>query len=126
MTEMRQAISFSFPGGIGQPMAEGGPRQGVRRRSDRIAFEPVPDDQRMLDRFVRLCEIPSPTGEERAVADAVLAELRDLGIDATEDSAAGPARAGAGNLIARVPGERDAWVMFACHLDTVPHDDPIE
>jgi tripeptide aminopeptidase len=80
----------------------------------------------MLDRFVRLCEIPSPTGEERPVADAVLAELRELGIDATEDSAAGPARAAAGNLIVRVPGERDAWVMFACHLDTVPHDGPIE
>ena len=36
------------------------------------------------------------------------------------------ARAGAGNLIARIPGERDAWVMFGCHLDTVPHDGPIE
>jgi tripeptide aminopeptidase len=80
----------------------------------------------MLDRFVRLCEIPSPSGEERAVADAVLAELRGLGIDVTEDGAAGPARAGAGNVIARLPGERDAAVMFACHLDTVPHDGPIE
>ena len=80
----------------------------------------------MLDRFVRLCEIPSPTGEERAVADAVLAELRDLGVEAAEDSAAGAARAAAGNLIARIPGERDAWVMFGCHLDTVPHDHPIE
>ncbi|OLE37429.1 MAG: hypothetical protein AUG48_04460 [Actinobacteria bacterium 13_1_20CM_3_68_9] len=80
----------------------------------------------MLDRFVRLCEIPSPTGAERAIADAVLAELRELGVEAAEDSAAGPARAGAGNLIARVPGERDVSVMFACHLDTVPHDGPVE
>jgi tripeptide aminopeptidase len=86
----------------------------------------VTDDQRMLDRFVRLCEISSPTGEERAVADAVLAELRELGVEVTEDGAAGPAEAGAGNLIARIPGERDAWAMFACHLDTVPHDGPIE
>jgi tripeptide aminopeptidase len=80
----------------------------------------------MLDRFVRLCEIPSPTGEERAVADAVLAELRDLGVEVAEDSAAGAARAAAGNLIARIHGESDAWVMFGCHLDTVPHDGPIE
>lgn len=86
----------------------------------------MPDDQRLLDRFVRLCEIPSPTGEERAVADAVLAELRDLGVQVVEDSAAAAARAGAGNLIARIPGERDEWVMFGCHLDTVPHDGPIE
>ena len=90
-----------------------------------IAFEPVSDDQRMLDRFVRLCEVPSPTGDERAVADAVLAELREL-VEVIEDRAAARARAGAGNLIARVPGERDGWVMFACHLDTVPHDGPIQ
>jgi tripeptide aminopeptidase len=80
----------------------------------------------MLDRFARLCEIPSPTGEERAVGDAVLTELRDLGVEVVEDSAAGPARAGAGNLIARLPGEREGAVMFASHLDTVPHDGPIE
>jgi tripeptide aminopeptidase len=80
----------------------------------------------MLDRFVRLCEIPSPTGSERAVADAVLAELRELGVEAGEDGAAGPARAGAGNLIARVPGSADRWVMFCAHLDTVPHEGPIE
>jgi tripeptide aminopeptidase len=86
----------------------------------------VSDDQKMLDRFVRLCEIPSPTGQERAVADAVVAELRDLDVEVIEDAAAGPARAGAGNLIARLPGRADGWVMFACHLDTVPHDGPIE
>jgi tripeptide aminopeptidase len=80
----------------------------------------------MLDRFVRLCEIASPTGDERAVADAVLAELRELGVEVEEDGAAGPARAGAGNLIARIPGKRDGWAMFCAHLDTVPHDGPIE
>jgi len=86
----------------------------------------VSDDQRMLDRFARLCEIASPTGQERAVADAVLAELRGLGLQVQEDRAAEPARAGAGNLIARVPGKRDDWVMFASHLDTVPQDGSIE
>ncbi|MEK6327542.1 MAG: M20/M25/M40 family metallo-hydrolase [Actinomycetota bacterium] len=86
----------------------------------------MPNDQRLLDRFVRLCEIPSPTGEERAVADAVLTELRGLGVEVAEDSAAAAARATAGNLIARIAGERDAWVMFGCHMDTVPHDGPIE
>jgi tripeptide aminopeptidase len=80
----------------------------------------------MLERFARLCEIPSPTGSERAVADAVLEELRGLGVEATEDGAARPARAGAGNLIARVPGEKEGWVMFCAHLDTVPHEGPVE
>jgi tripeptide aminopeptidase len=86
----------------------------------------VAENQRVLDRFVRLCEIASPTGSERAVADDVLRELRELGIEVAEDGAAGPARAGSGNLIGRVPGERDAWAMFCAHLDTVPHDGPIE
>jgi tripeptide aminopeptidase len=80
----------------------------------------------MLDRFVRLCELASPTGSEREVADAVVAELRELGVEVEEDGAAGPARAGSGNLIARIPGERDGWVMFAAHLDTVPHDGDVE
>jgi tripeptide aminopeptidase len=83
-------------------------------------------DQRMLDRFARLCEIASPTGEEREVADAVLDELRGLGVDVAEDSAATPAQAGAGNLIARVPGTGEGWLSFFSHLDTVPHDGPIE
>jgi tripeptide aminopeptidase len=83
-------------------------------------------DQRMLDRFARLCEIPSPTGDERAVADAVAAELRGLGIEVFEDDSAGPANAGAGNLIGRVPGAGDEWVAFFAHMDTVPHPEPIE
>ncbi len=80
----------------------------------------------MLDRFVRLCEIPSPTGEEREVADAVLDELRELGVDVAEDASATPAQAAAGNLIARVPGSGDGWLSFFSHLDTVPHEGPIE
>ena len=82
--------------------------------------------EQLLDRFVRLCEIPSPTGDERAVADAVLDELRGLGIEVLEDDSAGPARAGAGNVIARIPGTGEGWAMFCAHLDTVPHGAPIE
>jgi tripeptide aminopeptidase len=81
---------------------------------------------RLHDRFVRLCEIPSPTGEERAVADAVLAELRELGVEVTEDDSAQEARAGAGNLIARQPGTDERWVAFTSHLDTVPHEGKVE
>lgn len=82
----------------------------------------------MLERFVRLCEIPSPTGEERAVADEVLSELKTLGLglEVVEDSMAAAARAGAGNLLARLPGRGEGWVLFCAHLDTVPHDAPIE
>ena len=64
--------------------------------------------ERLHERFVRLCEIRSPTGEEREVADTAAAELRALGLEVEEDDAAGPAEAGAGNLLARLPGQRRA------------------
>jgi tripeptide aminopeptidase len=84
-------------------------------------------EERLFERFVRLCEIPSITGDERAVADAMATELRELGIEVSEDESAGPARANAGNLIARIPGRDGAeeWIAFFAHLDTVPHDEPI-
>ena len=78
-------------------------------------------NSRLFDTFVRLCEIRSPTGEEREIADTIAAELRMLGLEVSEDDAAVPARAGAGNLLARLPGQRDEWVMFCAHIDTVPH-----
>jgi len=81
---------------------------------------------RLHERFIRLCEIRSPTGEEREVADSLLAELRALGLEVAEDEAAGPADAGAGNILARLPGRSDRWATFCAHIDTVPHPGQIE
>ena len=86
----------------------------------------------MYERFRRLCEIPSITEDERVVQDAIAAELREMGYEVTEDDAAGPARAGAGNLTCRIPAAGSAledegpWTMFAAHVDTVPHEGTIE
>lgn len=60
------------------------------------------------------------------MADTIAAELRALGLEVSEDEAAGPAEAGAGNLLARLPGRSDGWVMFCAHIDTVPHRGQIE
>ncbi len=87
----------------------------------------VGGNRRLHETFARLCEIRSPTGEEREVADTLVAELRALGLDVVEDNGAGPAEAGAGNLLARVPGhDPDTWVMFCAHIDTVPHRGAVE
>jgi tripeptide aminopeptidase len=82
--------------------------------------------ERLHETFVRLCEIRSPTGEEREIADTAAAELRALGLEVSEDDAAGPAEAGAGNLLARLPGSGERYVMFCAHLDTVPHRGQVE
>jgi tripeptide aminopeptidase len=81
---------------------------------------------RLHERFVRYCEVRSPTGEEREIADTLAAELGALGLEVSEDDAAGPAEAGAGNLLARSPGSGDDWVMFCAHIDTVPHQGRVE
>ncbi len=82
--------------------------------------------ERLHETFVRLCEIRSPTGEEREVADTIAAEMRAAGLEVSEDDAAGPAEAGCGNLLARLPGEDEASVMFCAHIDTVPHQGLVE
>ncbi len=81
---------------------------------------------RLYETFTRLCEIRSPTGEEREIADTVAAELRALGLEVSEDDAEGPAEAGSGNLLARLPGSGERWAMFCAHLDTVPHQGRVE
>jgi tripeptide aminopeptidase len=80
----------------------------------------------LYERFVRLCEIRSPTGEEREVVDTIAAELGALGLEVSEDGAAAPAEAGAGNLLARLPGRSERWLMFCAHADTVPHRGQVE
>jgi tripeptide aminopeptidase len=86
----------------------------------------VSDGQRLIERFIRLCEIPSPTGSERAVADDVTSQLRNLGVEVAEDDAAAAVGSGAGNLVARIPGSGEGWLMLCAHIDTVPADGPIE
>jgi tripeptide aminopeptidase len=82
--------------------------------------------RRLNDTFAELCAIGSPFGHERAVADRVAAALRSLGIEVEEDGAAQELGGDTGNVLARLPGRSDRWVMLCAHLDTVPHDGAIE
>jgi len=86
----------------------------------------VEASSRLHETFVRLCEVRSPTGEEREIVDSIAAQLSALGLEVSEDGAAEPAAAGAGNIVARLPGQGGAWVMFCAHIDTVPHRGQIE
>jgi tripeptide aminopeptidase len=78
-------------------------------------------DEELVDLFVRLAGIASPTGAEREVADAVKRYLGALGLGVLEDGSASVTGCGCGNLIARIPGRGEAEPIGLCaHLDTVP------
>jgi tripeptide aminopeptidase len=66
-----------------------------------------------VDLFLELAAIPSPSREERAVADVVLRYLGDVGLEADEDEF--------GNVYARIEPSAEGTPLFFCaHLDTVP------
>ena len=78
-------------------------------------------DGELLDTFVRLAGIASPTGAEREVADAVAQQLGGLGLGVREDGSAPVTGCGCGNLVARIAGRGEAAPVALCaHLDTVP------
>ena len=73
----------------------------------------------IVELFLELAAIPSPPGEERAVADVVTRYLHDLGLSSDED--------GFGNVYARIEPEGEGTPLFFCaHMDTVPPDGTLE
>ena len=84
--------------------------------------------ERLNALFAELCAIASPSRRERACADRVIAELRDLGLEVEEDDTGAAIGGDTGNLLARVPAPEGAPSILLCaHLDTVGHGGvPIE
>jgi tripeptide aminopeptidase len=78
--------------------------------------------------FLELAALPSPPGEERAVADRVLDYLGALGLEADEDDAGAKVGSSVGNIYARLEPNGGAGepLFFCAHLDTVLPEGPIE
>jgi tripeptide aminopeptidase len=80
-----------------------------------------------VELFLELAALPSPPGEERAVADVVLRYLRDLGLDPDEDDAGPRIGSTMGNIYARLEPTAAGTPLFLCaHLDTVPPSGRLE
>ncbi|WP_018131884.1 M20/M25/M40 family metallo-hydrolase [Effusibacillus pohliae] len=91
------------------------------------------NEQRLVDRFLQMVRIDSPSSHEREIADYLRQELESLGFEVEEDDAGrdllqmlGDMRGAetirfAGNLIARKKGtvHQAAPILFAAHMDTV-------
>lgn len=78
----------------------------------------------LLDLFLELCAIPSPPGEERAVATRVGGYLAGLGAAWDEDTTGPSIGSTAGNITCRLPPTvQGGTPIFLCaHMDTVPLD----
>src|SRR5881409_60833 len=81
----------------------------------------------VVDLFTELAALPSPPGEERAVADVVIGYLRDLGLSVDEDDAGPKVGSNIGNVYCRLEATDGGNPIFLCaHLDTVPPEGPLE
>jgi tripeptide aminopeptidase len=82
-----------------------------------------------LTLFLELAALPSPSGEERAVADRVLDYLTALGLEASEDDTGPRIGSSMGNILCSLGRNGDGAglpLFFCAHLDTVPPEGPIE
>src|SRR5213593_841894 len=81
----------------------------------------------VVDLFTELAALPSPPGEERAVADVVIGYLQDLGLSVDEDDAGPKVGSNIGNVYCGLEATDGGNPIFLCaHLDTVPPEGPIE
>lgn len=92
-------------------------------------MEQQPLTSPLLDLFLELCAIPSPSGHERAVADRVGAYLTSLGLEWDEDHAGARIDGDTGNVYCRLPstdGGTGTPIFLCAHTDTVPPEAAIE
>jgi tripeptide aminopeptidase len=80
-----------------------------------------------LELFTELASIPSPSGDERPVAERVVTELKGVGLQLEEDDCGPRIGSTVGNLYGRIDATAPGTPLFFCaHLDTVPPDGAIE
>lgn len=84
--------------------------------------------QRMLNEFMELVRIDSPTKNERLIADVLMNRLRNLGMAVTEDNTGQVIGGNCGNVIAYLKGTlpEAPIVLFSAHMDTVQPSSNIE
>jgi tripeptide aminopeptidase len=68
------------------------------------------DERRLLETFLHLVRIDSPSGQEEVVAGELAARLRQLGLTVERDAMH--------NIVATLPGHGDP-LLLAAHMDTV-------
>lgn len=84
------------------------------------------DARRLMDSFLEMVAIPSPSFHEAAMARYCAQRLEELGFVVREDGSADVTGSDVGNLIAFRAGSTPGAVAFCAHLDTVVPCEGIE
>lgn len=78
------------------------------------------NQKRMVQTFMELVSIDSPSRHERHMADRLIRDLSEIGFVVSEDDSAGKIGGDCGNLFAVWRGDADLPVLLFCgHMDTV-------
>ncbi|MCI8366884.1 MAG: M20/M25/M40 family metallo-hydrolase [Eggerthellaceae bacterium] len=77
------------------------------------------DSERLIDTFVELAKIASPSRHEAVMRDALVPMLEELGFAVTIDDSAAQTGSDTGNIIALLPGTVPGRIAFSAHMDTV-------
>ena len=74
---------------------------------------------RLVENFLDMVKISSPSKNERAMGDYLLKILKELGLEVREDNAGELNGGNCGNIIGilRAPGKKR--LLFSAHMDTV-------
>ena len=78
------------------------------------------NNQRLIDLFLQMVRIPSPSRHEGQLAGFLARQLEALGFSVCFDDAGEAVGGDTGNLIATLAGNTDTEpLIFSCHMDTV-------
>lgn len=78
------------------------------------------NEKRVIDEFIEMVKIYSPSLNERDMADYTITKLKDLGLDVIEDDVNKKINGNTGNVIGYLKGDSSKpKLMFSAHLDTV-------
>ncbi|MGL4911124.1 MAG: M20/M25/M40 family metallo-hydrolase [Romboutsia sp.] len=76
--------------------------------------------QRLIDEFLELVQIDSPSSKEGKVAQVLVEKLEEIGCEVIIDDAGVKAGGETGNVIATLKGNREGKkLLFSSHMDTV-------
>lgn len=77
--------------------------------------------QQIIDEFIKIIKIPSPSKNEKGVADYIRARCKQLNIELMEDDTTKETGSNSGNIICFIKGtcERAEPLYFTAHMDTI-------